>query len=127
MAIISDAQLDKFSALGEKLALKDSCEILRDSSADSDDRGGYEGITWPTVATVACMVMDGSGSTRPKQFVEADRLKGRITQSILLPRKTDVLESDRIRVNGTDTYQIEEIEEPTSYEVFRRVQVWREA
>lgn len=123
MPIFTDADLQVFADLGTDSALKDTCEILRDNSNDSDDQGGFENISWPVVETVPCAVIDGK---QPEDFVQAGKLKSRSYQTILLPRNTNVLESDRLRVNGAAVYQIEGIKDPTSYEIFRRVAVWRE-
>jgi hypothetical protein len=126
MAIISDVDLQVFSDLAVDLALKDSCEILRDTSTDSDDQGGYENIPWPTVATVACALVDVGAVASYRPTVEATRLQDRVYQTLLLPRGTGVLVGDRFRINSASTYQSEGIQDPTSYEVLRRVQVWRE-
>jgi hypothetical protein len=123
MAIVSDADLDDFAALAVDLACKDSCEILRDDSSDSDGAGGYQNITWPVVATVACLISDAG--RQPTEPIIAAKLDGKTFQTIMLPRGTDVRESDRLRINGTTTYHIIDVSTET-YEVLKPVFVWRE-
>jgi hypothetical protein len=123
MAIFSDVDLDDFADLAEELALKDSCEILRDDSTDSDGSGGYQNITWPVVATVACLISDAG--RQPTEPIIAAKLDGKTFQTIMLPRGTDVRESDRLRINGTTTYHIIDVSTET-YEVLKSIFVWRE-
>lgn len=118
MALFTDEDMQAFADLGEELALKDDCDILRKSNGYPDASGGHK-PTWPTVETVKCAVLDHSSL---ESVPVAGQVAPRLAKKILLPRGTDVRDNDRLQVNGV-LYTITNIPDPTSYEVFRRVHV----
>lgn len=118
MALFTDADMQDFADLGADLALKDDCEILRETAGSPDPSGGHP-TTWPVAATVKCAVVD---DVSPQLQATAQQKARRVPKKILLPRATNVLETDRLRTGGV-TYSITGIADPTSYEVFRRVNV----
>lgn len=122
MTLFTDADLADFGALAVDLALKDDCEILRETSESTDAGGGSSGSE-TTFATVKCAVIDSGQS--PTEQVMAQQLEGRVIKQILLPRLTAIRKSDILRVSGTRYHIIDSLD-PTSYEVLRRVSVWRE-
>jgi uncharacterized protein YabE (DUF348 family) len=122
MTIFTNADLDDFSALATDLALKDDCDILRETSHTDDSEGGESSVVWSTAATVKCMLTDDSQT--PTESVVAGRLDGRTLQKVWFPRGTDVRKTDRLRINGT-TYHIMDAS-TNSYEVLKAVEVWRE-
>jgi len=69
------------------------------------------------------MVIDDQA---PRPLIQAQQLVARITKTIMLPRLTAILRTDKIRVNGTDLYTILDLQDPTTYEVVRRVVALRE-
>jgi hypothetical protein len=77
MSIFSDADLDDFANLAEDLALKDTCEQLRDDGGDDDGEGGKENLNWPVIATVPCMLTRQSVQSIPGESIIADRLDGK--------------------------------------------------
>ena len=92
------------------------CDILRETRVQKPS-GGYD-ITYPPVHTaVPCAVMN-AGS--PQEQLVSGQEVGFIPKIILLPKGTDVLGSDRIKV-GTITYHVIDLFAPESYEVVRRV------
>jgi hypothetical protein len=121
MTLFSDADLDGFSALAVELALKDDCDILEEVSTP-DGQGGQGEPTDQVVATVKCAVIDAS---RVEEYMLAQKVSDKVFETILLPRGTQVSISNRLRVAG-QTYHIEGVNDPTTYEVLRRVSVWRE-
>lgn len=123
MAIFSDADLDDFADLAEDLALKDSCEILSETSSSDDGQGGEENITWSTTATVPCMVTD-AGQAQPTETVVAARLDGKTLQIIWFKRGVAVTPTNRLQVSGQG-YHILDVSTDT-YEVLKPVWVWRE-
>nr|BBH90141.1 hypothetical protein KTC_48920 [Thermosporothrix sp. COM3]BBH90206.1 hypothetical protein KTC_49570 [Thermosporothrix sp. COM3]BBH90271.1 hypothetical protein KTC_50220 [Thermosporothrix sp. COM3] len=118
MTIISDEDLQAFSDLATELALKDMCDVLRETRTP-DGQGGTE-ITWTVVATVPCALIDSGQS--PQEVVIAERLQGKTLKRLLVPRLTDIRGADRLRINGI-TYKVIDLYDPTSYEVLRRVAV----
>lgn len=125
MSIFSDSDLQDFSDLAQDLGMKDSCEVMRSVPTRDDQNGVDPGAwPWPVAHTTVCMVTDGGLS--PRTSVQADQTVGLITKLISLPRLTDVLRTDRLRVNSTDVYTIIDLFDPTSYEVIRRVSAMRE-
>jgi hypothetical protein len=125
MTIFSDADLDDFASLAEDLALKDTCEVLRDVSSDDDGEGGEENIDQQVVATVKCMLTNASGRSMPTEQIVAGRLDGKTLQTIWFKRgAVSLLKSDLLRVNGNNKYHIMDVNED-SYEVLKPVNVWR--
>jgi hypothetical protein len=116
MALFTDADLDDFAALAEELAFKDNIEILRNVSSTPNGSGGGTGSA-QVVATVLGLVRDYS--TIDEQVVSQAQ-KGRVEKVILVPRNTDVRNTDQIRV-GTTNYHVIEIGEPVTYDVVRRI------
>lgn len=129
MAIISDADLQGFSDLAVLLAFKDTCDILRETDGADDGSGGNL-PSWPIAYTgIPCLVVDGG--RKPAEALLAQRFVGKVMKTISLPRQTDVKGTDRISVTSgnsfnTAIYHIIDVEDPTTYEVLRRVSVWRE-
>ena len=123
MSIFSDIDLDSFADLAEDLALKDSCEILSETSSSDDGQGGEENITWSVVATAPCMVTD-AGQAQPTETVVAARLDGKTLQIIWLKRGVVVNPTNRLQVNGQG-YHILDVSTDT-YEILKPVWVWRE-
>src|SRR5262249_2088987 len=115
MALFIDTDLQEFADLGEEFVLKDDCDILRESAGSLDSSGGHP-TTWPVHATVKCAVLYDASPRQPEGV--AQQKVRRTPNKMLLPRGTDVLETDRLRALG-QTYIINGIEDPTSYEIFR--------
>jgi hypothetical protein len=129
MALFTDTDLQGFSDLAQDLALKDTCDILRETDG-ADDNSGGNSPTWPAALTgIPCLVVDGG--RKPAEQLLAQKLVGKVMKTISLPRQTDVRGTDRISVTSgnsfnTAIYHIIDVEDPTTYEVLRRVSVWRE-
>jgi hypothetical protein len=129
MALFTDTDLQGFSDLAQDLALKDTCDILRETDGADDGSGGNT-PTWPAALTaIPCLVVDGG--RKPQEQILAMKLVGKVMKTIMLPRQTDVKNTDRISVTSgnslnTAIYHVVEPEDPTTYEVLRRVTVWRE-
>lgn len=123
MAIFTDSDLSSFGALAQDLAFKDTCDILRETQ--TQDTQGGSGLAWTAINPnpIPCAVIDDQA---PRPLIQAQQLVARITKTIMLPRLTDVLRTDKIVVNGTDRYTILDLQDPTSYEVVRRVVCLRE-
>ncbi len=123
MAILTDSDLQGLADMAADLALKDDCDILRETAQPYDLRyvpnSGGHATTWPVHATVKCAVVY---STEPTLRDGAQQQVRRTPKKILLPRGTDVLETDRLRTGGLE-YLITGIQDPTSYEIFRLVNV----
>lgn len=119
MSIFTDSDLADFGALAIDLAFKDSCEIMRATTVRDDQNGLDSGAwPWPVHETVPCVVID---DLAPRLSVVAEQTTGRTTKDIMLPRLTDVILTDKLRINGTDLYDIVDLLDPISYEVVRRV------
>jgi hypothetical protein len=119
MAIIDDAFLQDMAALGADLALKDDCEIKRDTSAGTPDgwnSGGNGTLT--TIATVKCM------KTVPSPALlqaNADRLSTLTIWRVALPLGTDVQEQDVLAIKG-ESFKVE-VKTQGSYDAFTNVLV----
>lgn len=123
MAIFTDADLDDFATLAEELALKDTCEQLRDDGGDDDGEGGKENITWPVIATVKCMLTRQSVHSIPTEIMIADRLEGKTLETAWVRRGAlNLLKTDLLRING-NIYHIVDVDSD-SYEVLKPVTVW---
>jgi hypothetical protein len=124
MSIFTDADLDVFAALAEDLALKDTCEQLRDDGGDDDGEGGKENINWPVIATAKCMLTRESVQSVPGESIIADRLDGKTIQRAWFKRGAlSLLKTDLLRING-DIYHIIDLD-TESYEVLKPVSVWK--
>jgi hypothetical protein len=123
MALFDDNDLQGFSDLVEDLAFKDDCEILEDSAGTPDGGGGRIGIAQNVVDTVKCALIDAG--FQPTERLANQKLDGKVQQTVLLPRGTDVKKSHQLRIKGK-TYHIIDVKDPTTYEVARFVSVWRE-
>ncbi|MBA2678279.1 MAG: head-tail adaptor protein [Ktedonobacteraceae bacterium] len=122
MPIFTDGDLADFATLAGDLVLKDSCEVLRATKV-SDGQGGTTTV-WQTVMTVLGAVVDaGSSAGSVQEIVRGQQVTARLRKTILLPRGTAVKGDDRIRALGV-TYEIVDLQDPSSYEVLRRVSVW---
>ena len=118
MAIFSDQDLQGFSDLAEELAMRDTCQIQRRTQT-SDGQGGSSSSGWSTVASVPCLVVD---MRLPVEQTIASQLFDRVGKKVILPRNTDVRQSDQLVVAG-ETYRVVGLLDPTTYEVVRRVLV----
>lgn len=124
MTIFTDADLDDFASLAEDLALKDTCEQLRDDGGDDDGEGGNENLSWPVIATVPCMLTRESVQSVPGESIIADRLDGKTIQRAWFKRGAlSLLKTDLLRING-DLYHIIDLD-TESYEVLKPVSVWK--
>jgi hypothetical protein len=122
MALLSEEDLASFGELAVELAMKDTCEILRTSTASTDAGGG--GTSSEEIAdTVPCALLDTGLS--PGEQLTAEQLEAKVYKLVLLPRLTNVRESDTLRIVG-QRYHVIAVSDPTSYEVIRRVSVYRE-
>lgn len=118
MPVISQAAIGRLADWVIKQVLIETCDILRETRVQKPS-GGFT-ITYPPVHTaVPCAVMNG-GNPNPQEQLLSGQEVGFIPKIILLPKGTDILGSDRIKV-GTITYHVIDLFEPTSYEVCRRV------
>ncbi len=117
MPVLSDTALNRLAGWITEKVLKDTCDILRETRVQKPS-GGFD-ITYPKHNTdpIPCAVMNGGA---PREQLIAEQEVGFIPKIILLPKGTDVLGSDRIKV-GSITYHVIDLYEPTSYEVVRRV------
>lgn len=122
MALISDTDLASFGDLAEELLLKDTCEILRVGTASTDPGGGGTSQE-QVVDTSPCALLDTGLS--PGEQLSADQLEAPVTNLVMLPRLRDVRKSDTLRIAGI-RYHVVAVKDPTSYEVLRRVEVYRE-
>ncbi len=120
MPVLSDAAINRLAGWITAKVLKDVCDILRETRTPTTS-GGFT-ITYPTAHTaVPCAVMNGGN---PQEQLLSGQEVGFIPKIILLPKGTDVLGSDRIKV-GTITYHVIDLYVPESYEVVRKVLVRR--
>jgi hypothetical protein len=121
MPVLSDAAINRLASWATKQVLKETCDILRETRVPTAS-GGFT-ITYPKHNSdpIPCAVTN-AGS--PQEQLLSGQEVGFIPKIILLPKGTDVLGSDRIKV-GTITYHVIDLFEPTSYEVCRRVLVRR--
>ncbi len=120
MPVISDTAITRIANWATTKVLKDSCDILRETRVPTSS-GGFT-ITYPTAhAAVPCVVLN---TGTPHEQLIAGQEVGFMPKVILLPKGTDVLGSDRIKV-GTITYHVIDLFAPESYEVCRRVLVRR--
>lgn len=129
MAIFTDDDLQGFSDLAQDLALKDTCDILRETDGADDGSGGNTPSYSAALTAIPCLVVDGG--RKPQEQLLAQRFIGKVMKTIMLPRQTDVRSTDRISVTSgnafnTAIYHVVEPEDPTTYEVLRRVTTWRE-
>lgn len=122
MALISEEDLATFGELADELLLKDSCEILR-STGTTTDPGGGSTSSEQVVDTSPCALLDTGLS--PGEQLSAEQLESRVIKLVMLPRLRDVRKSDTLRINGL-RYHVIAVSDPTSYEVLRRVSVYRE-
>jgi SPP1 family predicted phage head-tail adaptor len=97
----STNDLNKIRAEREKL-LSETVYVQR-LTRTSDTAGGSS-EAWQTVYTVDGSLVQSSGNER----VIADRIGAVLTYTATLPYDTDVLQGDRLQVNGRQ-YQIETI------------------
>jgi hypothetical protein len=124
MSIFTDSDLQDFGLLAQDLAFKDTCDILRNTPVVDDQGGSSPGeYVAHNIDPIPCAVIDDQA---PRPLVQAQQMVARITKTIMMPRLTDVLRTDKIKVNGTDMYIILDLLDPTTYEVVRRVVVLRE-
>jgi hypothetical protein len=122
MALVSDTDLASFGDLAEELLLKDSCEILRAGTASTDPGGGGTSSE-QVVDTSPCALLDTGLS--PGEQLSAEQLESRVIKQVMLPRLRDVRKSDTLRIGGV-RYHVIAVSDPTTYEVLRRVSVYRE-
>lgn len=116
MPVLSDAAITRLAGWITSEVLSDVCDILRETRVPTASGGST--ITYPAIHTgVPCAVMN---SGKPQEQLLSGQEVGFIPKIILLPKGTDVLGSDRIKV-GAITYHVIDLFEPTSYEVVRRV------
>lgn len=122
--IFTDADLDALATLAEDLALKDTCDVLRDNGGSDDGEGGLENLDWPVLVTVNCMLTRESVQSVPGESIIADRLDGKTIQRVWFKRgAVDLLKTDLLRING-DLYHIIDLD-TESYEVLKPVSVWK--
>ncbi len=121
MPVLSDAAINRLAGWITDKVLNDVCDILRETRVPTSS-GGFT-ITYPKHNTdpIPCAVMN---SGVPREQLLSGQEVGFIPKIILLPKGTDVLGSDRIKV-GTITYHVIDLLAPESYEVCRRVLVRR--
>lgn len=126
MAIISDSFLQKMAALGEKLALKDDCEILEDVEGALDSMGGApharlphpELGTWPVKTTKKSAVLKWNPPSQ--DYAIANQIVGLATRKVLLPLGTVVQKNNHLLIKGT-TYRVIGPAPDVSYDVFTEV------
>jgi len=129
MALFTDDDLQGFADLGADFALNAECEILRETPLALDSTGGHDTIwppvvkfdNYPVLATVKCAALYDN-SPRPPEGVAQQKVR-RTPNKFLLPRGTDILETDRIRFDG-EVFVITGIP-VSSYEIFRMIDVTR--
>jgi hypothetical protein len=139
--ILSETDLASLGAMAVSVFLKDTCDILRNpdqavSTAIPDGQGGYTGassstsIGWQATSSgVACAVVEATAQNGAEPL-QASQLQSKSSKTLLLPRFTDIRDSDRVRVYHANStivyYEVISITEPLSYEVVRRVFVERQ-
>lgn len=121
MALLSDLDLQGLGGLITELVLTDDGDILRETQTRTP--GGGHTSSWDVAHSTKCAIVD-AGS--PGETMVAAQQSGMITKLALLPRGTDILGTDRLRVNGL-TYHVIDLFEPETFEVVRRVLVRRSA
>lgn len=129
MAFLTDTDLQGFSDLALDLFMKDTCDIEREPSIAThpDGQGGRVlQSTWTVLNTnpVPCAVLDTPKA--PRDLIDDTQLISNPIKLIVLPRFTDVKNQDRLRVNGVTVYRVIASQDPTTYEVVRRVYVTRD-
>lgn len=97
----STNDLNKIRAEREKL-LSETVYVQR-LTRISDEAGGSSEV-WATVATVAGSLVQSGGNER----VIADRIGAVLTYTATIPHDTEILQGDRLQVNGRQ-YQVETI------------------
>lgn len=141
--LMTDTELQHYSDAFTQYMLQDTCTILRNpdqsaSTATPDGQGGYTGasssssVGWTSVTTVPCAVIEALVSKGGEPFQQG-QLQSKSLKTVLLPRRTDVRDSDRLEVvsvaQGTSTttfYEVMMCADPSTYEVLRRVYVERQ-
>jgi len=102
--------------------LTDTCNILRETRTPKPSGSGGASITFPAAHSgVPCAVIDAG---TPTEQTLASQTVGSAPKLVLLPRGTDVLDTDRIQV-GAITYHIIDAKGPDTIEVLRQVLVSR--
>lgn len=121
MPILTDTDLQGFSDMAVDLALKDTCDILRERRIQQPSGGST--LSWdpPLATAVPCAIIDMR--TPDDQVIGSQRV-GEMRKIALLPRLTDCLANDRLRIAGV-LYEVIDLFDPSSYEVLRRVLVRR--
>lgn len=120
MALMAASTIARLADWMIEDVLTDTCDILRETRVRVPSGGST--ITYPVQHTgVPCAVVGGANPQ--EQFIAGQEV-GFILQFILLPKGTDVLGSDRIKVNGAVTYHVIDIDDAT-YEIVRKVLVRR--
>lgn len=112
--LLDSAQIAAMRVVAEQ-ALPDVCTIRR--STDTSDAGGGTTQTWADQATlVPCRVSPIGGGERG---MTGSRISDESTHVITLAAKTDVLEADRIVVEGV-VYEITLVRKRGAWELTRR-------
>lgn len=117
MPVLSDAAINRLAGWITEKVLSDVCDILRETRVQTPSGGFTTTYLKHNIDPVPCAVMNGGS---PQERLLSGQEVGFIPKTILLPKGTDILGSDRIKV-GTITYHVIDLYEPTSYEVVRRV------
>ena len=118
MALLATPTINRLASWMQEDVLTDTCDILRETRVRVPS-GGYT-ITYPkhNIDPVPCAVLN---TGVPAEMLTAGQEVGFVPKIILLPKGTDILGSDRIKVNGTITYHVIDLYAPETYEVVRKV------
>lgn len=141
-ALLTDSDLEGYSNTLTGVLLTDTCAVMRNPDMSSgtrtpDGQGGYTGASsssltgWNTASTNACAVLEPSATSGSEPFLQS-QLQSKSQKVLLLPRGTDIRDSDRARVTSTvngvqlvTIYEVVEVPDPRTYEIFRRAYILR--
>jgi hypothetical protein len=140
--LLSDNDLQGYSTMLAPQLLADTCAIMRSPDMSSgtrtpDGQGGYSNASsssltgWNVASTSACAVLAPTATSGSEPLAEG-QLQSKSQKTLLLPRGTDIRDSDRAKVtsivNGTQLttiYEVIEVPDPRTYEIFRRAFILR--
>lgn len=109
MVAVAASELQTLSNWMSTNVLTESCAIQREINS-----------VWTMAATVPCAIVGPDANEKDI----SDEQTGAVLKYILMPRNTDVRSPDRLVVNSI-TYRVQDIKEPSTFEVLRRVMVVR--
>src|SRR5262249_59535373 len=116
--LLSQRQLNRLRDIGKR-ALPDTAIILRRTLVD-DGNGGQES-TYASVGTAACRISFAGSKSEPalKDRQQGGRITPQQEWIVTLAHDANVLETDRLQING-ETYEIISSMRRRSWEITKR-------